>query len=188
MWNAGLDESQDEIKIAGKNICNFRYAYDTTLMAQRGTEEPLDKGERGEYKSRLKTQHSKNEDYSIQSHHFMANRRGKSGKSGRFYFLGLQNHADSNCNHAIKRYLLFGRKAMTSLDTVLKGKDITLLTKVYIVKAMVFQAVVYRCESWTIKNVERQIKDWCFWTVVLENTLESPLGCKEIKPVISKGN
>ena len=68
----------------------------------------------------------------------MANRRGKSENSGRFYFLGLQNHANGDCNHAIKRYLLFGRKAVTSLDTVLKSKDITLLTKVHIVKALVF--------------------------------------------------
>ena len=73
----------------------------------------------------------------------MTNRTGKSGNSDRFYFPGLQNHVDGDCNHAIKRYLLFGRKAMTSRDTVLKSKDITLLTKVHTVKAMVFPVVMY---------------------------------------------
>ena len=83
----------------------------------------------------------------------MVNRREKSGSSEKFYFLGLQNHGD--CKHEIKRYLLFGRKAMTNLDSVFKSKDITLLTKVHTVKAMVFFPVVmYRCVSWTIKKAE----------------------------------
>ena len=95
--------------------------------------------------------------------------------------------ADGDCNHEIKRCLLHGRKAMTNLDSILKSRDITLLTKVHIVKTMVFPSsrvwmweLDYK-ESWAPKN-------WCFWTVVLEKTLESPLDCKEIKPVNPKGN
>ena len=78
-------------------------------------------------------------------------------------------------------------KAMTKLGRILKSRDITLLSKVYIVKAMVFPIVMYGCESWNIKEAER-LKNWCFRTVVLERTLESPLDCKEIKPVNPKGN
>ena len=95
--------------------------------------------------------------------------------------------ADDDCSHEIKGHLLLGRKAMTNLDSVLKSRDITLLTKVHIVKAMVFSSShvwmweLDHKEGWTPKN-------WCFWTVVLEKTLESPLDCKEIKPVNSKGN
>ena len=88
----------------------------------------------------------------------------------------------------LKRRLLLGRKAMTNLDSMLKSRDITLPAKVHLVKAMVFPVVVYGGvweldykESWALKN-------WCFWTVVLEETLESPLDCKEIKPVNPKGN
>ena len=90
-------------------------------------------------------------------------------------------------SHEIKRRLLLGRKTMTNLDSILKSRDITLLTKVRIVKAMVFPVVIYghgslnHKESWALKN-------WCFWTVVLEKTLESPLDCKEIQPVYPKGN
>ena len=82
----------------------------------------------------------------------MANRRGKSGSSEKFYFFELQNHGD--CKHEIKRYLLFGRIAMTNLDSVFKSKDITWLTKVHIVKAMVFAVVMYGYENWTIKKAE----------------------------------
>ena len=77
MWKGGLDEAQAGIKIAGKDINNLRYADGTTLMAERGIKEPLDEGERGQWKSWLKTQHSKNKDHGIWSHHFMANRWGK---------------------------------------------------------------------------------------------------------------
>ena len=92
--NAGLDESQAEINIARRNANNVRYADDTTLSNGRkwGTKEPLDEGERGEWKNWLKTQHSKYKDHGIRSHHFMVNRRGKGRSSDRFYFLGLQNH------------------------------------------------------------------------------------------------
>ena len=84
----------------------------------------------------------------------MANRRRKSGSSDRFYFWGSKITADCDCSHEIKRHLLLGRKAMTNLDSVLKSRDITLPTKVRIVKAMVFPVVMYGCESWTVKKAE----------------------------------
>ena len=101
-------------------------------------------------------------------------------------FLGCKITVDGDCSHEIKRRLLLGRKAMTKLDGILKSRDITLLTKFCIDKAMIFPVVMYRCESWTIKKLTA--KNWCFQTVVLEKTLESPYNCKEIKPVDPKGN
>ena len=103
-----------------------------------------------------------------------------------FIFLGSKITADGDCTHEIKRCLLLERKAATNLDSILKSRDITLLTKFCLVKAMVFPVIMYRCElaykeSWVQKN-------WCFWTVVLEKSLESPLDCKEIKSVSPKGN
>ena len=103
-----------------------------------------------------------------------------------FIFLGSKITADGDCIHELKRHLLLGRKAMSKLDSILKSRDITLLTKVCLVKAIVFPAVIYGCEldhkeGWVPKN-------WCFWTVVLEKTLESPLNCKEIQPVLPKEN
>ena len=103
-----------------------------------------------------------------------------------FIFLGSKITVDGDCSHKIKRCWLFGRKAMTNLDSILKSRDITLLTTVHLVKAMVFPVVMYRCEldhkeSWAVKNQ-------CFWTVMLEKNLESPLDCKEIQPVNPKGN
>ena len=77
---------------------------------------------------------------------------------------------------------------MTNLDSILKSRDITLLTKVHLVKAMVFPVVMYGCENWTVKKAEWAPKNWCFWTVALEKTLESPLDCKEIQPVRPKGD
>ena len=151
------------------------------------TKEPFDEGERGEWKSWLKTQHLKNQDHGIQSNHFMANRRGKSRSSVRFYFLGVQKTADSDCSHEIRRRLLLGRKVMKNLDSI-KSNDIPLPTKVCIVKAMVFLIVMYGCESWTIKKEGWVPKNLCFWIMVLEKTLESPSDCKEIKPVNTKGN
>ena len=103
-----------------------------------------------------------------------------------FLFLGSKITADDKCSHEIKSHLLLGRNAMTNLDSILKSRDITLPTKVHIIKAMVFPIVVYGCESWTIKKGQ-VLKNWCFWIVVLEKTLESRLDCK-IKPVSSKGN
>ena len=114
---------------------------------------------------------------------------GKQWKQWQTIILGFKIPADSDCSHEIKRRLLLGRKAMTNLDSVLKSRDITLLTKVHIVKAMVFPVVMYRYESWTIKKAERwMLKNWCFWTVMLEKTLASPLDCKEIQPVHPKGD
>ena len=94
--------------------------------------------------------------------------------------------ADGDCNHEIKRCLLLGRKVMTNLDSILKSRDITLPTKVHLVKAMVFPVIRYGCKSWTIKKSEQGRR--CFCTVVLEKTLESPLDCKEIRSVQPKGN
>ena len=101
-----------------------------------------------------------------------------------FIVLGSKITADGDCSHEIKRRLLLGREAMTNRDSVLKSRDITLPTMVHLVKAMVFPVVMYGCESkesWALKY-------WCFWTVVLEKTLESPLDCKEIQAVHPKGN
>ena len=110
---------------------------------------------------------------------------GKQWKQWKTLFWGGSKiTADGDCSHEIKRHLLLGRKAMTNLDSILKSRDFTLLTKVHLVKAMVFPVVMYGCEldhqeGWGLKN-------WCFWTVVLEKTLESPLDCKEIQPVHPK--
>ena len=104
-----------------------------------------------------------------------------------FILRGSQITADGDYSREMKRCLLLGRKAMTNLNSILKSRNITLLTKVCLVKAMVFPVVMYGCESWTIKKAERQ-RIWCFWTVVLEKTLESPLDCKEIQLVHPKGD
>ena len=100
-----------------------------------------------------------------------------------FIFLDFKIPADSNCSHEIKRCLLLGRKAMTNLDSVLKSRDITLLTKVHMIKAMFFPVAMYGCESWTIKKAEC----WCFW-IVLEKILDSLLDCKAMSPVNPQRN
>ena len=114
----------------------------------------------------------------------MANRWGN---SDRLYFLRLQNHCRWWLHHEIKRCLLLGRKAITNLDSILKSRDITLSTKVCIVKAMIFPVIMYGCENWIIKKAEQHRIDafelWCW-----RRTLESPLDCKKIKPVNPKGN
>ena len=102
-----------------------------------------------------------------------------------FIFLGSRITANGDCSHEIKRRLLLGRKVMTNLDSILKSRYITLPTKVHLVKAVIFPVVMYGCESWTVSWVPM---NWCFWTVVLEKTLESPLDCKEIQPVHPKGD
>ena len=127
-----------------------------------------------------------------ESHHFMANRWGNKGNSDRLYFGGLQNHRRWDCSHEIKTCLLLGRKVMTNLESILKSWDITLPTKVCLVKAMVFTVVMYRCESWTVKKAERWRIDafelWCWrrllrvpWTARRSN---QPI-LKEISPGIS---
>ena len=186
MWNARLDEAQAGIKIAGININNLRYADDTTLMAEsKELKSLLMKVKEESEKAGLKL--------NIQKTKIMASSPITSwqidGKTMEtvtdFIFLGSKITADGDCSHEIKRHLLRGRKAMTNLDSILKSWDITLPTKVHLVKAMVFPVVMlweldYK-ESWVLKN-------WCFWTVVLEKTLERPLDCKEIQPVHPKGN
>ena len=132
----------------------------------RGPKEPLDEGERGEWKSWLKTQNSRNENHGIWFHHFMPNRWGNSGNSVRLYFLDSKITADGDRSHEIKRRLLLGRKVKTNLDSIFKSRDITLPTKVRLVKAMVFPVVIYGCESWTVKKAERWRIDafelWCW--------------------------
>ena len=105
-----------------------------------------------------------------------------------FILLGSKTTADGVCSHEIKRLLLLGRKVMTNLDRIFKSRDITLPTKILLVKAMVFPVVMYGCESWTIKKAERQRIEAFELQLGLEKTLESPLGCKEIQPVHPKGN
>ena len=154
MRNARLDEAQAGIKIAGININNLRYTDDTTLMA--GSEEELksllmkvkEESEKTDLKLNKKTK-------IIWSHYSMANRWRNNGNSERLYFLGSKITADGDCSHEIKRCLLLGRKVMTNLDSILKNRDVTLLTKVCLAKAMVFPVVMYGCESWTIKKAER---------------------------------
>ena len=116
---------------------------------------------------------------------FISYRWGNSVNSDRLYFGGSKITAAGDCSNEIKRCLLLGRKVMTNLDSILKSRDITLPTKVHLVKAMVFPAVVYGCESWTVKKAEHWRIDtfelWCW-------TFESPLDCKEIQRVHPKGN
>ena len=103
-----------------------------------------------------------------------------------FIFLGSKFTADGDCSHEIKRRLLLGRKVMTNLENILKSRDITLPTKVHLVKAMIFPVVMYGCESWTVKKAEHQRIDafemWCW------RRLKRPLDYKEFKPVNPKGN
>ena len=113
----------------------------------------------------------------------MANR---CGNSDRLHFLTSKITADGDCSHEIKRCLLLGKKVITNLDSIFKSRDITLPTKVRLVKAMVFPVVMYGCESWTIKKAEHRIDAFELWC--WRKTLESPLDCKVIKPVNAKGN
>ena len=156
MRNAGLEEAQAGIKIAGRNINNLRYTVDTNLMAE--SEEELKSlfmkvKEEGE-KAGLKL--------NIQKMKIMASGPITSWQTdgetvetvSDFIFGGSKITADGDCSHEIKRHLLLGRKAMTNLDSLLKSRDITLPTKVRLVKAMVFPAVMYGCESWTVRKAE----------------------------------
>ena len=156
MRNAGLEETQAGIKIARRNINNLRYADDTTLMAESKEElkSLLMKVKEENEKSGLKL--------NIQKTEIMASGPitswqidGETWKQWQtLYFGGSKITADGDYSHEIKRCLLLGRKTMTNLDSVLKSRDITLLTNVHLVKSMVFPVVMYGCESWTIKKAE----------------------------------
>ena len=155
MRNAGLEEAQARIKIAGENINNLRYADDTTLMAESGEElkSLLMKVKVESEKVGLKL--------NIQKTNIMATGPITSweieGETLSDFILGAsQINADGDCSHEIKRRLLLGRKVMTNLQSILKSRDITLPTKVHLVKAMVFPVVMYGCESWTVKKGECQ--------------------------------
>ena len=168
MRNTGLEEAQAGIKISGRNINNLRYADDTTLMAE--SEEELEgllmKVKEESEKVGLKL--------NIQKTKIMASGPitsweidGETVETvSDFIFQGSQITADGDCSHEIKRRLLLGRKFMTNLESILKSRDITLSTKVHLVKAMVFPVVMYGCDSWTVKKAECQRIDafelWCW--------------------------
>ena len=193
MKHAGLEEAQGRIKIAGRNISNLRYADDTILMAE--SEEEL--------KSLLVKVKEESEKVglklNIQKTKMMASGPitswqidGETVETvSDFIFGGSKITADSDCSHEIKRRLLLGRKVMTKLDSIFKSRDITLPTKVHLVKAMVFPVVTYGCESWTVKKAECRRIDafelWCWrrllrvpWTARRSNQSllkEISLGC-----------
>ena len=157
MRNPGLDEAQTGIKIARRNINNLRYADDTTLMAEREKlKSLLMKVKEKSEKAGLKL--------NIQKTKIMASSPITSWQTDGetmeivtdFISLGSKIIASGDCSHEIKRRLLLGRKAMTNIDSMLRGRDNTLLTNVHLVKALVFPVVMYGYESWTIKKTERQ--------------------------------
>ena len=188
--NAGLDEAQAGIKIAGRNINNLRHANDTMLIAEsKELKSLLIKMKEESEKAGLKliiqkmkiTASGPNTSWQIDEATVETVRD--------FIFLGSKIIADGDCSHEIKRRLFLGRKVMTNLDSVLKSRDITLPTKVHLVKAIVFPVVMYGCESWTIKKAEHGRIDafelWCWkrllrvpWTTRRSN--QSIL--KEISP------
>src|SRR5574341_452382 len=194
MRNAGLKEAQAGIKIAGRNINNLRYEDDTTLMAES----------KEELKSLLMKVKEENEKIgfklNIQKTKIMASGPitsweidGETVETvSDFIFGGSKITADGDCSHEIKRRLLLGRKVMTNLDRIFKSRDITLPTRVRLVKAMVFPVVMYGCESWTVKKAERRRIDafelWC-WRSLLRvpwNARRSNQSIlKEISPGIS---
>ena len=168
MRNSVLEETQAGIKIAGTNINNLRYAHDTTLM-------PVSEEELKSLLMKVKEESEKvGLKLNIQKTKIMASGPiiswqidGETvGTMSDFIFLCSKITADGDCSHEIKRCLLLGRKVMTNLDSMLKSRDITLPTKVRLVKAMVLPVVIYGCESWTIKKAECQRIDafelWCW--------------------------
>ena len=152
MQNARLDEAQAEIKIAGRNISNLRYADDTTFMAEsKELKSLLMKVKEESEKAGLKLNIQKTK---IMSSSPITSWQIDGEIVSDFILGGSRITADGDCSHEIKRRLLLGRKVMTNLDSILKSRDITLPTKVHLVKAMVFPAVMYGCESWTVKKAE----------------------------------
>ena len=161
MRNTGLEETQARIKIAGRNINNLRHERDTTLMAEseKKLKNLLMKVKEESEKVVLKL--------NIQKTKIMASGPITSWEIDgetvetmtNFIFLSSKITADGDCSCEIKRHLLLGRKVMTNLDSILKSRDITLPTKVHLVKAMVFPVVMYGCKSWTTKKAEHQITD-----------------------------
>ena len=155
MRNARLEEAQARIKIAERNINNLIYADDTTLMAESEELKSLlmkVKEEREKVGLKLNIQKTK-----IMASGPITSWQidGETVETvADFIFWGSKITADGDCSHKIKRCFLLGRKVMTNLDSILKSRDITLPTKVHLVKAMVFPVVMYRCEGWTIKNAE----------------------------------
>ena len=184
MRNARLDEAQAGIKIARRNINNLRYTNDTTLMAKS----------KEELNSLFMTEESEKVGLKLNI------QKTKIIASGPitwwqidgeivtdFILFDSKITVDGDCSHEIKICLLLGRKAMTNLDSILKIRNITLLTKVHLVKAMVLPIVMFGCENWTIKKAECWRIDafelWCW-----RRLLKSPLECREIQPVHPKGN
>ena len=170
MWNAGQDET---FRTRWSTSCyqDCQETYQQTQIhrwhhlygrKRRRTKKPIDESERGEWKSWLKAQHSENEGDGITSWQI----DGETVETVADFILGGSKiTADGDCSHEIKRRILLGRKVMTSLDSIFKSRDITLPTKVHLVKAMLFPLVMYGCESWTIKKAEHQRIDafelWC---------------------------
>ena len=154
--DATLDETPARIKIARRNISNFRYANDTTLTAERRTKEPIDEIKEESKKAGLKVNFQKTK--------IMASgpitswqREGETVETVADFILeGSKITADGDCSHEIKKRLLFGRKVMSNLDSILKSRDITLSTKVRLVKAMAFPVVMYGCESCTIRKLSTE--------------------------------
>ena len=189
MRNTGLEEAQAGIKIAGRNINNLRYAHNTTLMAEN--EEELKsllmkvKEESEKVGLKLNVQKTK-----IMASGPIASWEIDGEKVADFIFLGSKIASDGDCSHEIKRHLLLRRKVMTSLDSILKSRDITLPIKVHLVKAMVFPVVMYGCESWTIKKAERRRIDafelWC-WRRLLRVPWTSRRSNQSILKEISPG-
>ena len=152
MRNAGLEEAQAGIKIAGRNSNNLRYADDTILMAEsKELMSLLLKVKEESEKVDLKLDIQKTK---IMSSGPITSWEIDGGTVSDFIFLGSKITADGDCSHEVKRCLLLERKVMTNLDSIFKSGDITLPTKVCVVKSMVFQVVMYGCESWTVKKAE----------------------------------
>ena len=161
MRNAGLEKAQARIKIAGRNINNLRYADDTTLMAESEEELKSLKEESEKVGLRLNIQKTK-----IMASGPITSWQidGETMETVRDFILGGSKiSADGDCSYEIKRRLLLGRKVITNLDSILESRDITLSTKVRLVKAMVFPVVMYGCESWTIKKAEHKTDAFELW-------------------------